>query len=231
MLKSHSVLVPLSFHCHSNVDGLVQASFQEKPLTDEEREAKAAEIRERLAAKRSQREKEEAQAQRAAEQRRREDGKSAVALREEMERQEMLRIAQAKRKEKQEDARRKRAILQQIEADKAAKKAEAEAAKRARAAASEQAAADAPAKADKPKKEHTEAKLQIRRSQGDPISMTLAPNDTVGDVIAQVISLTHMDPACVKLSSTYPRKTYTIADEGVTLKAAGLVPSAVLMLR
>eukprot|EP00730_Choanoeca_flexa_P001518 TRINITY_DN10669_c0_g3_i1.p2 TRINITY_DN10669_c0_g3~~TRINITY_DN10669_c0_g3_i1.p2 ORF type:complete len:123 (+),score=23.26 TRINITY_DN10669_c0_g3_i1:377-745(+) len=75
MLKSHSVLVPLSFHCHSNVDGLVQASFQEKPLTDEEREAKAAEIRERLAAKRSQREKEEAQAQRAAEQRRREDGK------------------------------------------------------------------------------------------------------------------------------------------------------------
>eukprot|EP00045_Choanoeca_perplexa_P008447 m.78281 g.78281 ORF g.78281 m.78281 type:complete len:281 (-) comp14499_c0_seq1:1062-1904(-) len=196
-------------------------------LSDEERAAKAEALRVRIAAKRAQHEKEEAEAKRLAEIKRREEGKNKGTMREEMEKQEMMRLAQAKRKEKAEDARRKRQILEQIEADRASKRAEAEAAKQARLATPP---ASEPT-ATKPAKQHTKAKIQVRRTPGSPIILELTPTDTLGDVIAQVASTAGQDPSAVKLSLAYPRRTFTANDASLSLLDAGLVPSAVLMLR
>ncbi|CAG8779427.1 7139_t:CDS:2, partial [Acaulospora morrowiae] len=74
-------------------------------------------------------------------------------------------------------------------------------------------------------KEYTEARLQIRRPDGQPITHTFQSTDTL-----QVV-YDHVSPQVIgpfQLATTFPRKIFGDPEMGKTLKELGLVPSAVL---
>ena len=82
--------------------------------------------------------------------------------------QEIKKLADLRRREKEEEKKAKARVLAQIEADKAARRAEKESAKAGAAAAAPVAA---PVVAAQPavKKDYTEARIQIRQTNGQAI--------------------------------------------------------------
>ncbi|KAI0367615.1 hypothetical protein BV20DRAFT_970399 [Pilatotrama ljubarskyi] len=229
-----------NYHAEKSGHDQFEESTEEiRPLTEEEKKQKLAELKEKLAAKRAAKAKEEAKANLANEAIRRKSGKDVNQLREELKQKELLKEAEKKRKEKLEDAKARAAVKAQIEADK---KARAEKAAREKALRegkalpeqSAQAAAPAAAASTAPKtasKDYPETRLQIRMaSGGQPYTTTLpsdAPLREVAEFLAAQTMAVNVDT--VKFSLTFPRKTFSRDDFSRSLRDLGLTPSAVLI--
>lgn len=201
-----------------------------KPLTEEEKKEKLAELKARMAEKRAAREQAEVEERRQAEKIRRKAGQEITQAKEAMEAKEIKKIYDQKKREKEEERIAKAKIKAQIEQDKKERAAKKEASKQANVAAAAASAASAAASAAAPavKKEYTEARLQIRAPGSGPITHTFDANATLADVYSYLQSqgLTNT----FTLSTTFPRKTFGSGDEGKSLKELGLVPSAALVL-
>ncbi|KAG0249634.1 hypothetical protein BG011_009065 [Mortierella polycephala] len=200
-----------------------------KPLTEEEKQAKLAELKQRLAEKRAVKSLAEKEDQKMSEKIRRKAGQDLTEVKARMEEKEMKKLVDAKKKEKEQDRLAKLAIKAQIEADKAerARKKQqfALGAQQAAAAASAQAVVDAAAKAG-PAKVYTETRLQIRQPEGQqPIVQTFQASDKLSAVYDFVRQHRQGD---FKLMTTFPRKVLDGPELDKTLNELQLVPSGAL---
>ncbi|CAO3594201.1 unnamed protein product [Absidia cylindrospora] len=203
-----------------------------KPLTEEEKKQKLAELKARLAEKRAKESQTSVEDQKQAERLRRKAGQDMSSVKEEMEAKEMKKVMEAKKREKELDRIAKANIKAKIEQDKLERQAKREAAKRSTTQETSSAApmtASAPASASRPvKSEYNEARLQIRIPNGPPLTQTFPADAKLNDVYNHLKTNGVNGP--FQLSTTFPRKTFGEADLEKTLKELGLTPSSALAL-
>ncbi|CCC12346.1 hypothetical protein SMACR_05524 [Sordaria macrospora] len=202
------------------------------PLTEEEKKQRLEELRQKLAEKREKMALVDKEEQKRNEQIKRKATKETQDLKEELARKEQIKEAAKKRQEKLDDLEAKKRIKAKIEADKAERKRKEEEAKalregRAPAAPTAAPVAAAPAAA-RPAASHNEARLRLQTAKGN-VMKTLAADATLFELAQQLETENGLPVA--SFSTTFPRKTWQAGvDFGQTLKEAGLVPSAVLIV-
>ncbi|EIW59780.1 uncharacterized protein TRAVEDRAFT_28791 [Trametes versicolor FP-101664 SS1] len=236
--KTFKTVELANFHAEKSGHDQFEESTEEiKPLTEEEKKAKLADLREKLAQKRAVKAKEDAKENLANEAIRRKAGRDINEIREEMQQKELLKEAEKKRKEKLDDAKARAAVKAQIEADKKARaeKAAREKALREGKTYTEQstsAAAAGASTAPKPAgKDYPETRLQIRMAGGGAPYTTTLPSDSPLRAVAEFVAgqTLAVDVDTVKFSLTFPRKTFSQQDMSRSLRELGLTPSAVLI--
>ncbi|KAF9224164.1 hypothetical protein BS17DRAFT_780589 [Gyrodon lividus] len=226
----------------SGHDQFEESTEEVKPLTEEEKKAKLAELREKMTAKRAVKAVQEANEAKANEAIKRKQGKDMNKIKEELKAKEIVKEAEQRRRDKIEDAKAKAAVKAQIEADK---KARAEKAAREKAlregrpivddpstsAPSAPAAAASSAPSGVAGKDFKDTRLQIRlASGGAPYTTTLPSDSTLREVAEFVAAQTlSVDVDTISLAQQFPRKTFSGSDFSKTLRELGLTPSAVLI--
>jgi flagellar biosynthesis GTPase FlhF len=154
---------------------------------------------------------------------------------EELAKNEQIKEAAKKRQEKLDDIAAKKRIQEKIAADKEARRLKAEQQKAERegrapppdptVVAAQQAQVPAATAA---KKEVTEARLRLQTDAG--VVMKNFGVETTLFEVAEAIRSEKGIPV-ESFMTTYPKKTYSGTELGQTLKEAGLVPSAVLIVK
>ncbi|KAI9843882.1 MAG: hypothetical protein M1837_006035 [Sclerophora amabilis] len=218
------------------------------PLTDEEKKAKLEELRKKLAEKRaggSVIEKEEKMKNDAI---RRKATKETADLKEDLQKKEQLKIAAAKRREKAEDIAAKERIRAKIKADQEERRLRTEKEKAERegrpppqqsqdnpsssATPKPAAAAAAGATPPKPASAYSESRLRLQTPSGN-----LQKSFPVETTLFEVAAALEQDSAgggmqVQSFTQNFPKKVFSAGvDFGQTLKEAGLVPSAALIVR
>ncbi|EGN97022.1 hypothetical protein SERLA73DRAFT_185304 [Serpula lacrymans var. lacrymans S7.3] len=231
-----------NFHAEkSGHDQFEESTEEVKPLTEEEKVQKLAELREKMAAKRAVKAKEEAKENKANEALRRKAGKDMNKVKEDLQAKEIQKEVEQKRRDKIEDAKAKAAIKAQIEADK---RARAEKAAREKALREGRPIVDAPASTSAANarpaasassgvagRDYKETRLQIRLAGGgQPYTTTLSSDATLREVAEFLAAQTmSVDVETVAFVQSHPRKAFSQADFSRTLRDLGLTPSAVLI--
>ena len=224
------------FHAEkSGHDDFAESAEELAPLTEEEKAARLQELREKLALKRAGQAEEDKKAQLRNEQIRKKHTRDNEDAKEELRRKEQIKEQKQKKQEKLDDAAAKKRIRDQIEADKRARKAKADEEKAMRAnpdaynpGAAAPAAAAAAAAAPKVTANHSEARLRLQTASGNVIKTFSA--DTTLFEVAHALS----QESGVQASSftqNFPKKVWDQGDFGMTLKEAGLAPSAALIVK
>lgn len=153
-------------------------------------------------------------------------------MKEELQRKEQIKEAAKKRQEKADEMEAKKRIKAKIEADKEERRRKAEEAKAAREGRAIPAAASAPAVVAAPARpavNHNETRLRLQTSGGNV--MKTLPAETTLFEVAQMLEAEN-GLAVSKFIQNFPRKTFEgNLDFGKTLKEAGLVPSAALVVQ
>ena len=203
-----------------------------KPLTEEEKAQKLAELREKVALKRAAREKEA----REAELKRRIDAKELEEIRRELELKEMKKLAEERRQEKIRDRQAREEIKRQIEEDRKNKKAAEEAERAIRNSqpgAVETVVIPSTATMTPPNNAVDHARIQVRLpppAQPLKFSFDNPKTATFADLKAR-ISEALGGQKVGNLLQTFPTRTITSADDASTLYDLGLCPSASLSLK
>lgn len=161
--------------------------------------------------------------------------KETQDIKEDLQKKEQIKEAEKKRREKQEDIDAKKRIKAKIEADKEARRLKAEQEKAARAGQAPPIPAAAPAaptasgpSTSKPASAYTEARLRLQTPNGT-VQKTLPVETTLFEVAHQ---LNQENGTEVQTFMTnFPKKVFDQTDFGMTLKEAGLVPSAALIVK
>ena len=223
------------FHAEkSGHDDFAESAEELAPLTEEEKVAKLAAMRAKLAEKRAGQAEEDKIAQRRNEEIRKKHTRESDDVKEELRKQEQIKEAKAKRQEKLDDAAAKQRIKDKIAADKLARKQKADEEKAMRAnpdaynpgaATAPAAAAAAPAKVSV---NHAEARLRLQTSSGNV--MKTFPAETTLFEVAHAITEENGVQA-TSFTQNFPKKSWESTDFGMTLKEAGLVPSAALIVK
>ncbi|KAJ5703742.1 UBX domain protein [Penicillium malachiteum] len=204
------------------------------PLTEEQKQQRLTELRERLAAKRAVQSEQDKVDQKRNEEIRRKSNKDNQTAKEELERKQMAKEAAAKKREKQEEIEAKKRIRAKIEADKEERRLRAERERAERAGVAPPQAAPAPAApasgpvASKPASAYTESRLRFQTSKGN-IMKTLPVETTLFEVAAALKSEDGIDVQ--SFSQNFPRKVFNAEFFGETLKELGLTPSASLIVQ
>jgi hypothetical protein len=163
---------------------------------------------------------------------RRKATKETQDTKEDLQRKEQIKEAVKKRQEKQDDIDAKKRIKAQIEADKEARRRKAEEAKAAREGRAVPSQAEPPTVAppvSRPAATHNEARLRLQTPSGN-IQKTYPADTTLFEVAQDLQS--ENGTAVSSFTMTFPKKTFEGSiDFGKTLKEAGLVPSAVLIVK
>jgi len=221
------------FHAEkSGHDDFAESAEELAPLTEEEKAARLQELRDKLAAKRAGQADEDKKAQLRNEQIRKKHTRENDDVKEELRKKEQIKEQKQKKQEKLDDAAAKKRIKDQIEADKRARKAKAdeEKAMRANPDAYNPGAAAAPAAEAAPKvtANHSEARLRLQTASGNV--MKTFPAETTLFEVAHALA----EESGVQASSftqNFPKKVWDQGDFGMTLKEAGLAPSAALIVK
>merc|ERR1711997_405336 len=122
-------------------------------------------------------------------------------------------------------------VLAQLEADKAARRAERESSKNQQPLASSASSPQSQPQPSAVKKDYTEARLQIRQTNGQPIVHTFKAKESLAAVRLYVeMNRTDGVSGEVKLMTNFPKKVFAAEDYENSLDNLGLVPSAVLMM-
>jgi len=221
------------FHAEkSGHDDFAESAEELAPLTEEEKAAKLQQMRAKLAEKRAGQAEEDKIAQRRNEEIRKKHTRESDDVKEELRKQEQIKEAKAKRQEKLDDAAAKQRIKDKIAADKLARKQKADEEKAMRAnpdaynpGAAPAAAAAAPAKVSA---NHAEARLRLQTASGNV--MKTFPAETTLFEVAHAIAEENGVQA-TSFTQNFPKKSWENTDFGMTLKEAGLVPSAALIVK
>ncbi|GAA6036175.1 hypothetical protein JCM8097_006816 [Rhodosporidiobolus ruineniae] len=213
-----------------------------KPLTEEEKAQKLAELRARMDEKRRAQAVSDAADAKRNEEIRRKSGKEEAQRREELKVKEAQREAEKRRKEKADDIAARNRIKAQIEADKQARAEKAAREKALRegrnpdlaassvpSTAAAQPSTSSSSTGGGEKKTYDSARLQIRLPGGGaPLVHSAPAGSTLRELVEHVKKETGL--GSVTLTCSFPRKTFFEADLDQDLKTAGLVPSAVLIV-
>lgn len=228
-----------NFHAEKSGHDQFEESTEEiKPLTEEEKQQKLLDLREKMNEKRAKKAAEDAKEAKANELIRRKAGKEASQIKEDLKNKQLLKDLEAKRREKEDDKKALAAIKAQIDADKRqrAQKAAQEKALRDGAAppadaAGPSAPSAAPATTSVPGREFKDTRLQIRlASGGQPLTTTLPSDSTLREVAEFVAGQTlTVDVDTVTFTQQFPRKQFSASDFSRSLRDLGLTPSAVLI--
>lgn len=204
-----------------------------KPLTEEEKAEKLAKLEELRQQKKVEREEREKAEAREKEQKRIASGKEMGNIRQSLAEQEIMKMAEQRRREKIEEKEAKAKVLAQLEADKAARRAERESSKNQQQLASSASSPQSQPQPQQPavKKDYSEARLQIRQTNGQPIVHTFGAKEPLAAVRLYVeMNRTDGLSGEVKLMTNFPKKVFAAEDYENSLDNLGLVPSAVLMM-
>lgn len=198
------------------------ASESPRLLTQEEKDAKLNDLREKAAKRKAEQEKLNKENERKNDMiRRKRDQESAKAI-DDMKRKEAMREAEKKRKEVREDAIAKQKIRDRIAADKEARRKEKVATQSAPVPVARVAAADSSSARSAP----TESKIRFR-VQGQPPTagfMKAYPVETtLGEVAESISSEVGMAPSSLAFQTTFPTKTFGPSEFSKTLKETDLV--------
>lgn len=224
------------FHAEkSGHDDFAESAEELAPLTEEQKAARLQELREKLAKKRAGQADEDKAAQRRNEEIRKKHTKENDDAKEELRRKEQIKEAAQKKQEKLDDAAAKKRIKDKIEADKAARKQKAEEEKAMRAnpdaynpgaaTGGPSAAAATPAKATT---NHSEARLRLQTANGN-VMKTFPAETTLFEVAHALAEESGVE--ATSFTQNFPKKVWDNTDFGMTLKEAGLVPSAALIVK
>ncbi|KAI8633702.1 ubiquitin-related domain-containing protein [Xylariaceae sp. FL1651] len=222
------------FHANkSGHDNFAESTEEIAPLTEEEKKQRLMELRERVKAKRANQAAVDKEEQKRNEQIRQKATKESQDIKEELQRKEQIKEAAKKRQEKLDEMEAKKRIKAKIEADKEERRRKAEEAKAAREGRAIPAAAPATltptAAPARPAASHNEARLRLQTSGGNV--MKTLPAETTLFEVAQMLE-TENGLAVTKFVQNFPRKVFEgNLDFGKTLKEAGLVPSAALIVQ
>jgi hypothetical protein len=204
-----------------------------KPLTEEEKKAKLDELRERMAAKKASQAEQDKEEKKANERIRMKNTKEGQDAKERLQQQEQIKEAEKKRREKAADVKARQAILAKIEEDKRVRREKAEREKAARSGVALPVAAEpapAPVKPAAPKvtADYKEARLRLQTPAGT--IMKSFPVETTLFEVAHAISEENGTQVS-SFTQNFPRKVFDLTDFGQTLKEAGMVPSAALIVK
>ncbi|RAH46836.1 uncharacterized protein BO95DRAFT_441759 [Aspergillus brunneoviolaceus CBS 621.78] len=205
------------------------------PLTDEQRQARLQELRERLAAKRAVQSEQDKVDQKRNEAIRRKANKDSQDVKEELDRKQRLKEAEQKKKDKMADIEAKQRVKARIEADKQERRLRAEREKAERAGVAPPAQpAPVPAAttsgpvSSKPASAYTETRLRFQTPKGN-IMKTVPVTTTLFEVAA---ALKQEDGVEVQsFVQNFPRKVFNAELFGESLKDLGLIPSASLVIQ
>jgi len=172
----------------------------------------------------------------------RKQGKDLNKIKEDLKAKEIVKEAEQRRRDKIADAKAKAAVKAQIEADK---KARAERFAREKALREGRPIVDAPstsapsapvaaassASSGVAGKNFKDTRLQIRLASGGAPYTTTLPSDATLREVAEFVAAQTLDVTVDTVSFTqqFPRKTFSDADFGKTLRELGLTPSAALI--
>ena len=217
-------------------DDFSESTEQLAPLTEEEKKQKLADLKAKLAAKRAGQADEDKVANKRNEEIRRKHTKENDDAKEQLQRKEQIKEAQKKRQEKADDIAAKKRIKDKIEADKQARKQKAEQDKAMRenpsaynpGAASGPAAGGAALTQPKVSANHSEARLRLQTPSGN-VMKTFAAETTLFEV-AHALAEENGTQAS-SFTQNFPKKVFENSDFGMSLKEAGLVPSAALIVK
>lgn len=201
------------------------------PLTDAEKKAKLDELRERAKARKAEQANVDKEERKANEQIRRKATVESQDIKEELQKKQQIKEAQDKKREKDADLAAKRSVMAKIEADKKERlrKAEEEKAKRAGIAPPTPVVEpSAPPQPPKSSASYTEARLRFQVRGQQPVQKTVPAETTLFEVASQVGEELGMEVSSFQI--TFPRKTFDRTDFGMTVKEAGWVPSAALLV-
>lgn len=221
-------------------DDFAESNEELAPLTEEEKKQKLDELREKLAAKRAGQADEDKALQKRNDEIKKKHTKEHEDAKEELQRKEQIKEAQKKRQEKADDIAAKKRIKEKIEADKAERKRKAEEEKAMRenpaafdpqgaSAASGGGAAVAAAQQPTPKTaNHSEARLRLQTESGN-VMKNFSAETTLFEVAHAVREEKGLEAE--SFTQNFPKKVFDREDFGMTLKEAGLVPSAALIVK
>jgi len=204
-----------------------------KPLTEEEKKAKLEELRRKLAEKRAMGSVQDVEDRKKNEEIRRKSTKEGSDIKENLQKMEQIKEAAKKRQEKKDDDLQRKKILAQIEADKAERKRKADLEKAARAggAVYVEPAAAAPTPAPSVTKttaDYKEARLRLQTPNG-MITKSFPIETTLFEVAHAITQQNGSEVS--SFTQNFPKKVFDATDFGQSLKEAGMVPSAVLIVK
>lgn len=203
------------------------------PLTEEEKKAKLAELREKMAAKKAVLSEQDKIDKKKNEDIAKKKTKESQDIKEQLKVKEQIKDAENKRKEKQADIDAKKRIQAKIAADKEERRLKAEKEKAQRAGIAppvpQPAAPVATAPTtSKPASEYTETRLRLQTSGGN-ILKNFPVDTTLFEVAAAVGEEIGRDVE--SFTQNFPRKVFGHEFFGETLKELKLVPSASLIVQ
>ncbi|RMD44930.1 hypothetical protein DV735_g188, partial [Chaetothyriales sp. CBS 134920] len=204
------------------------------PLTEEEKKAKLAELREKLAAKRAAMSDQDKIDKKRNEEISRKKTKESQDIKEQLQVKEQIKDAERKRREKREELEAKKKIQAQIAADKEERRLRAEREKAQRTGTAVPApqppstTTALPPTSSKPASEYTETRLRLQTPQGNVVKTF--PVETTLFEVATVVSQ-DIGHDIESFTQTFPRKIFNREYFGETLKELKLVPSASLIVK
>lgn len=212
-------------------DAVMQAvseSSETKEMSAEEKAERLRRAEARIKERKKEIQEEDRKKEVEREKQRRQTGKDLVSIKAEMEWKEAHKIAQERKREKIEDRKVRQRIKEQIAKDREAMKLQKEKAETPTPLTSKPAAEMLSPVA---KKDYNEAKLQIRLPSGSRLIQTFGAGEALGAVrlYVELNSTEELDPS-FGLSVTFPRKVFSADEMEMSLKALGLVPSAVIQI-
>ncbi|CAF0790458.1 unnamed protein product [Rotaria sordida] len=200
-----------------------------KPLTAEEKEEMKKKIQERIVARRKEQQVADEKKAIEMEKKRISEGKSLLEIKQKREEEEMKKIAEANRREKIETQLAKQRAIEQIEADKRARREKAAAEKGGVTIGDVPTAKPQQVAATQPTRQYDECNLQVRLSDGSTIRQIFKATDRFEKVFEWIRQAQHSDP--FMLLQNYPKKEFQESDNDKTLNELGLVPSGSLMVK
>ncbi|UJR23750.1 hypothetical protein I4U23_026727 [Adineta vaga] len=200
-----------------------------KPLTAEEKEEMKKKLQERIVARRQEQKLADEQKALEMEKKRITDGKALLELKQKRDEDEMKKIAEANRREKLETQLAKQRAIEQIEADKRARKERAAAEKNGGIIGDVPAPKPQHVVAPQPTRQYDECNLQVRLPDGSMVRHTFKTNDRFEKVTEWIRETQQSRPFI--LAQNYPKKDFNENDNHKTLNELGLVPSGSLMVK
>jgi len=217
----------------SGHENFSESTEEIKPLTEEEKAAKLEDLRLKLQDKRAAQEAQDKIDRKKNEQIRLKATKESQDAKEELQKKERLKEAQAKKQEKQDEINARKKVLEKVEAQKAERKRKADAEKAVRAGQApaerveEKHATSSGPTTSKPASAYTEARLALQTPSGR-VTKTFPVETTLFEV-AHVLEQDGLEVN--SFTTNFPKKVYEKTDFGMTLKEAGLIPSAALIVK
>lgn len=226
LFKNHE---EVEFHAAKTGHSSFSESTEEKrPLTEEEKAAQKAKLDEIIKQRRREREEKEKLEALEREKNRIKSGKDLIEAKKKHEELEMKKIIEQRKREKEEEKLARQRVKEQIEQDKLARKAK----------AGEIPAVPTPTisvpktnvQSNQGPKNYTEAKLQIRLTNGSALTYTFGAKEPLSAVRLYVEMNRTDEQGPFSLMTSFPRKVFSDDDYDKPLDVLGLAPSAVIIV-